>query len=239
MSMQHLSRPFNIIAALTLGTFLIPSPAVGQSVAPSTPRFSLEVNGGAALFGRFLEQRLESGERELTAEAAPNVGFALGFQAWEKAGVRISGSFVPAQLEFRTDIGNGSAGLNAKDVGDINVWTFGAEVVRFVSLRVGPFTPYASAGIVGSVWSLDSEGLASDVIEPENDSQLRLGFITRTGLQLNATSHLAIRLEIGALSTSSPFDGQDSFRLVDGETVFDEAESSSIRQLNLGLVYAF
>lgn len=239
MPTQHLPRPFSIIATLTLGFFLMPSPAVGQALAPATPRFSVEVNGGAALFSRFLEQRLESGERELTAEAAPNVGLALGFQAWEKAGIRISGSFVPAQLEFRTDIGNGSAGLNAKDIGDIDVWTFGAEVVRFVSLRVGPFTPYASAGIIGSVWSLNSEGLAKDVIEPENDSQLRLGFITRTGLQLNATSHLAVRLEIGGLSTSSPFDGQDSFRLVDGETVFDEAESSSIRQLNLGLVYAF
>ena len=228
-----------VLLAAALPCLLLSSPANAQSASVAAHPFSIEVNGGAAMFSRFLEQRVDGVERELTAEAAPTVSVAVGYQPWEKAAIRISGSFVPAKLEYKTDIGNGSTALDATDLGKINVVTLGVEVVRFVSLPVGPFRPYGSAGVLASIWAMDTESLAPGEVAPQGDGLLRLGAITRVGLQLNATPQFSVRLEINSLTTGSPFDGKDSFRLVDGETVFDESEVSSIRQLMLGLAFAF
>ena len=227
------------LLALAIPSLLLTSPASAQSSSFAAHPFTIEVNGGVATFSRFLEQRIDGGERELTAETSPTVSVAVGYQPWEKAAIRISGSFVPAKLEYKTDVGNGSTALDASDLGKINVVTLGVEVVRFVSLPVGPFRPYGSAGVLGSMWTMDTESLTPGEVAPQGDGLLRLGAITRAGLQISATPQLSLRLEINSLTTGSPFDGKDSFRLVDGETVFDESEVASIRQLMLGLAFAF
>lgn len=228
-----------VLFAVAISHLLLSSPAHAQNTSPVAHPFSIEVNGGAAKFSRFLEQRILGGDRELTAEPAPTVSVAVGYQPWEKAAFRLSGSFVPANLEFKTDIGDGSTALDAADVGKITVFTLGVEVVRFVSLPFGPFRPYGSAGVLASMWGMDTESVGAGEVVPQGDGQVRLGAITRAGLQISATPQLSLRLEINSISTGNPFDGEDSYRVVEGATVFDEPEVASIRQLMLGLAFAF
>lgn len=85
--------------SLAIGSLALHT-ATAQLRSPNSHPLTIESYGGTTLFSRFLEQRLDEGDRELTAETAPNAGLALSCRAWDKAGIRISGSFVPASLRI-------------------------------------------------------------------------------------------------------------------------------------------
>jgi hypothetical protein len=237
-----------ISLALSLA-LLHPQPVQGQD--SMEPRFFIEAGGGAALFGRFLEQ--EQGrftpERELTASTSGVVRAALGVRPWAKSAVRLAFAWAPTEFEFESD-----AGLDLDDdfdeedgLSDLNTYVLSLDVLRFLSDERTRFAPYATAGIAGVWWSMEEgdNGFGTGtgervIVSPAgDDSQFRPGTVFGVGLQVRATQSLLLRLEANSYRLGNPLDGENAFRVTTGGRVIDEPDWVSMNRLTLGLAYVF
>ena len=173
--------------------------------------FTIGADIGTASFGRFLEERLgEVGERELTA--APNVtlGLSLDYRPWTKLGLRAFGFYTPTSLKFEEDTSFEFVGtpnpdfdftedeLEADDLRNMRVWSFGLEAVRYVDLNVFGFTPYITLGFSGNIWSIDDErddveAPFQGIIVTDDNSKFRWGAISTLGFEIEVIDGLGLR----------------------------------------------
>lgn len=215
-------------------------PALAQAPtgAPGL-QFSARAEVGAVSFGRFLEQRVGVGERELQADPAVQVGGSVGVAvgpASVEAGVRVA----PTGFRFRDDSGTGSDALDADDAGGLTLTT-GAVTLRtgLQGVSFGGVRPYALLGVEMAVWSADSDGSLGG----SDDAQVRFGASTGGGLAVGA-GRLGGFVEVAATALGNPFSGSDAFRAVtpvsgpfegpDVET-FDEPATVSVLGARVGL----
>ena len=224
-----------------LGLALMAAPVERASTQEKmAPRFTVEAYGGAATFGRFLEQRIGgAGERELRASTALAVGGAVGVRPWQSAALRLGFTWSPTELEFENDGGLGGDELEGEGLADLNAYVLSLDVLSFFFGEDRRLAPYAVAGVAGGWWSLDEgEGFGAGEILAEEDTQFRSGTVFGTGLQFRATSRLLLRLEATATQLGNPFDGEDAFRVRSG-TTFDEPERVPVTRFTVNLVYTF
>lgn len=85
---------------------------------------------------------------------------------------------------------------------------------------------------------MEVDEIGDGPVVPASDDPIRIGLLTRAGLEVKATSHLAIRVEGSALSVRNPFDGENAFRVEQDRTVLDEPEAAPLIRFNLGLAYS-
>jgi hypothetical protein len=223
-----------------LGLALMATPAERASTQEKmAPRFTVEAYGGAATFGRFLEQRIGgAGERELSASPALAVGGAVGVRPWRSAALRLGFTWAPTELEFENDRGLGGE-LEEEGLTDLNAYVLSLDVLSYFFGEDRRLAPYAVAGVVGGWWSLEEgEEFGAGEIVAEEDTQFRSGTVLGTGLQFRATPRLLLRLEATTAQLGNPFDGEDAFRVSSG-TTFDEPERVPVTRFTVNLAYAF
>ena len=222
---------------------LAASPEVQAQSSPSGPiQFSVELNGGAAFYGHFLEQRVgESAggisERELTAQTGLSLGAALGVRLFDKNVVRLSVDYLPSQLEYQDDTGTGSDALDSGPLGDLRLFATSLEIERTFT-QWGRLAPYASVGLSGGWWNLAEE---TERIRSGTDQQtlFRWGGTSGLGVRVSLTPSFSLNLEANALSLGNPFDGAKAFRAASASASFEEPTSVRVLRLRGGLRYLF
>ncbi len=199
-------------------------------------RVSVGVMGGMFTFGRFLEQHVTGGDRELKAGASPGFAGSLDLNVGKQTAVRASFLYAPATLEFRDDTGTGSTRLDRNNLADLHAAVVSGDVLQFVVDQRRPIAPYAVAGFAAGFWSLNN---AADEIAggASGSRETRFGSVVGVGVQLRATPGLALRLEATSDRLGNPFDGNDSFRVTSGDT-FDEPSKSDVNRISLALVFS-
>lgn len=227
-------RPLALLVALALT-----APAFAQTGARPGPRFTARADVGAVSFGRFLEQRVDDGERELQAEPAVqfggSVGVALGVASVE-VGVRVA----PTEFRFRDDSGTGSGALDADDAGGLTLTTVGATLrTGLQSVTFGAVRPYAILGVEAGVWSAGEDGIGAG-----DDAQIRFGATTGGGLAVGA-GRLGGFVEVTATGLGNPFSGSDALGVAESPVggpfegpeieTFDEPSTVSVLGARLGL----
>ncbi|HEX6940785.1 MAG TPA: hypothetical protein VF158_15320 [Longimicrobiales bacterium] len=234
-----------IVAAVLAGAALLPAEGLAQRTR-RPPRgdfpdahITVEVFGGLADYGRFLEQFASSdgftGQREVTASTALALGAAVGAYPWEKTGVRLGFTWSPTDIEFEDDSGTDVDILDEDDLADLSVYVLSLDVIRFLLDPSERFTPYASGGITAAWWHLgddDGEILAVD------ETHFRWGGFGSIGLQYRATRHIGARLEVATMGLGNPFDGNNAYRTATGVT-FDEPSTVRLTRITLAVTYSF
>ena len=217
-----------LVAALVLA-----APALAQ---PAALTFSARADVGYASFGHFLEQRTGPGaERELQAEPAVQFGGAVGV-ALDRTTVEVGVRFAPTTLRFRDDSGTGSSALDEDDLADLSLTTVSASLrTSAETFRLGPFRPYALAGLSLGVWSVETDGTP---IAATDDTQVRFGGETGTGLTVGE-GRVSGFAEVAITALQNPFDGSDAFRYTGGGTTFDEPSVATVRTVRGGLTVRF
>lgn len=221
---------------------------------------TIEVNAGAADYGRFLEQArvtiedpdlIPGGplvftsreERELTAETAFTFGGSIGTWFQDDLGVRLGVNYNPTQFVFEDDTGDGSEEFDSDEVADLSAFTLSLEVLKFlVDPEENRFAPYANAGVAAGWWDLgeDEDGAAVSPIVAQEETQMRWGGVGGIGLQIGLTESFSTRIEISTFGLGNPFDGDEAFQVDDDEfATFDEPNSVRLTRLTLGLAYTF
>lgn len=221
----------------------------GSEDEEHTTVWTVEAFGGGTLVGRFLEQRVAlpdggTGERELTAPTSFFTGASLGVRPWSQTELRAFGAFSPSELEFEDDTGNDSELLDVDDLADLDVFLFGIGGLQYVTDPDGVVAPYLTAGLAGTVWSLDSEplspvspGVPAGDEEDLTDDQFRLGAQTGIGFQVRVASSWSVRVEGNRYTLGNPFDGSDAFQ-AEGDT-FDEPSTASLTTGTVHVSYSF
>ncbi len=231
-----------------LALFLVSVPAHAQrnrddhSVRDFTRAFfrnswNIGLNGGTHSSGRFLLQEAAMtgggvGERVLRTSGGFSVGVNAGVDMLERIGVRLGYSYGRSDLVFRTDNGDDSEALDAT-VGDVKSHVASVELIRYLLNSRSSFTPYATAGVVGSWWNIDD---ADAVID--GGTQFRVGGMGSVGLQFRVDRSVNLRLEAASASVRNPFTGRESFTVIPGSTL-DEPARVTRSSVRLMAVYNF
>ncbi len=237
-------RALTLLLAATLGGAV---PAVAQTPAEEDffsslirgifgPGWSVQGHIGASRSGRFLLQDVPGGQRSLRDQWAFNFGVGAGASILPRVGFRIGYSYASSDLEFRDDDGDGSDALDVDGLGSLRRNTLSLEVIRFVLPSQLVATPYATLGVLGTWWVLDSDTVAIE--GSGGDTQFRWGAVGSVGLQMRAASNFLVRLEYMTSSTRNPFTGRESFRAFGGVTI-DEPTRVSMSDWRIAGVYTF
>jgi len=247
--MRNALRLAMVSAAMTCAA-LLPTNAEAQRMRGAMfpeARFTIEVFGGLADYGRFLDQYvflldvdedtvLAFGQREVTAKTALALGLSVGGFFWDKTGVRLGFTWSPSEIEFRDDTGTDSEIFDEDDVADLSAYVLSLELMRFLFDPRRRFAPYVAAGITGTWWSLDEDD--DDEILSTDATHFRWGGTTSIGVQYRATRNFGLRAEVATMALGNPFDGNDSFRTDSGLT-FDEPSTVRFTRITLALTYSF
>ena len=203
--------------------------------------WNVYLHGGLTNHSRFMLQRPGpaipgAGERALRSEGGYNVGLGAGVDILLRTGFRMSYTYSSNDLEFRTDNGDDSFDLDVSDVASLNSHVVSAEIVRYMLPARSGFTPYGSAGLVGTWWVLDQSSAL--VVPGGGSTQFRFGAIGSIGLQAKLSNNFFLRLEDAFATVRSPFTGQESFRSLGGTTI-DEPTRITKTDFRLAAVYRF
>ncbi len=228
--------------AVLAGAVFLPDDAAAQRRGQfPDARFTVEVFGGVADYGRFLEQYAIVddffGQRELTASTALALGVSVGAFAWEKTGVRLGFTWSPTELEFKDDSGIDVEVLDDDDLADLSAYVLSLDLMRFLLNPSRRFAPYASAGIAATWWSLGDDGGLDEILSGD-DTHFRWGGMGSIGAQYRVNRNIGVRGEIATMGLGNPFDGNDAFRTATGLT-FDEPSSVRLTRITLALTYSF
>ena len=202
------------------------------------PDWNLFAHGGWMTGGQYLLQRTATvpvGERALRSDDAFSVGGGVGVDLLPRMGWRLDYTYASSDLEYRTDIGDGSEAFDLDDVASLSSHVVSAEIVRYLLPTTATVTPYASAGLLGAWWVLDERTPATVI---DDDTHFRFGALGSLGLQFRLGDHIRARLEAVTTSSRNPFTGKDSFRATTGVTV-DEPGRVSRTDFRLVGVYSF
>jgi opacity protein-like surface antigen len=250
----NFARPFFaallLVAASVLGGAPAAVPAAqaqqmrgnAQDTTSAPIRFSVEVNGGFATYGRFLEQLAAEGrdERELTSRPGLALSAGVGVRLFERNTVRVLVQYLPGAFEFQADTGGSTGTVVPVGASDFRLvaGSIGIER-RFV--QIGRFAPYASVGLAAGAWTLTGdEGGDALVTSGSTETQLRFGGTSGIGLRVRLADGLSLNLEGNALSLGSPFDGENRFGVtVSPDTKIDEPSSVRVLRFRGGLRYTF
>lgn len=244
-----------MVGAATTCAALLPTNAEAQRMRGAMfpeARFTIEVFGGLANYGRFLEQYvvlldldddgvitddavIAFGQREVTAKTALALGLSVGGFFWDKTGVRLGFTWSPSEIEYRDDTGTDVEIFDQDDVADLSAYVLSLDLMRFLFDPRRRFAPYVAAGITGTWWSLDDD---DDEILSTDATHFRWGGTTSIGLQYRATRNIGVRAEVATMALGNPFDGNDSFRTDSGLT-FDEPSTVRFTRITLALTYSF
>ena len=236
---------FVLVTGSVLGGVFAAPAAQAQGNTPdnnSAPiRFSVEVNGGFATYGRFLEQLVaeERDERELTARPGLALSAGVGVRLFERNTVRVLVKYLPGQFEFVADTGGSTGTFLPGGATDFRLvaGSIGIER-RFV--QIGRFAPYASVGLAAGAWTLTGESDDALVMSGSSETQLRFGGTSGIGLRVRLAPSLSLNLEGNALMLGSPFDGENRFGVTESpNTKIDEPSSVRILRFRSGLRYTF
>jgi opacity protein-like surface antigen len=203
--------------------------------------WNVYLHGGLTNHSRFMLQRPGpavpgAGERALRSEGGYNVGIGAGVDILLRTGFRMSYTYSSNDLNFRTDNGDGSFDLDINDVASLSSHTVTAEIIRYMLPARSGFTPYGSAGFVGTWWGLDQ---TTELVVPAGGStQFRFGAIGSIGLQAKLAENWFLRLEDAFATIRSPFTGDESFRALGGATI-DEPTRITKTDFRLAAVYRF
>lgn len=217
------------------------APVSGQSDRDRAgPKWEAGLFGGGTLVGEFVEQRTAAGvERELTGSSSAFFGASLGLSAWEKTEIRVTGALAPTELEFQDDDAlTATDAADVSDLADLDVWLFGVEGSQFLTSADVTVAPYLTAGLVGTIWSLDAE--PSSPVGPGtdgSDSQFQFGALTGAGVRLNLPDRWGVEIEARRYTVGNPFDGSDAFAL-EGDT-FDEPGTTALTTGTFAVTYSF
>ena len=247
--MRNAMRMAMVSAAMACAA-LLPTNAEAQRMRGAMfpeARFTIEVFGGLADYGRFLEQYavirdvdefevIAFGQREVTAKTALALGLSVGGFFWDKTGVRLGFTWSPSEIEYRDDTGTDSELFDEDDVADLSAYVLSLDLMRFLFDPRRRFAPYVAAGITGTWWSLDEDD--DDEILSTDATHFRWGGTTSIGLQYRATRKIGLRAEVATMALGNPFDGNDSFRTDSGLT-FDEPSTVRFTRITLALTYSF
>jgi hypothetical protein len=233
-------------ALLLLGALAAPAQAQDEAII-------LEVYGGAATYGRFLEQLATEGvgalrERELSAGAGPTFGGSVGFSAnvWEIEDVAGSIGFqwVSSDFELENDDPRVRNDFDDGEAGSFSAYVVYASLTKFMADTDGTLAPYAIVGLNGTWWSLDADEPVSGNLgrvtgtADGDETVFRLGGTAGFGLQIRADDSFAVRLETLRHSIRNPFDGDgDSAYNITTGTKTDEPDRVSVTRYSLGLLF--
>lgn len=203
------------------------------------PNWNLFVNGGATTSERYLVQQAIdplAGERSLQTATGYNVGGGVGVDVFLHLGLRASYNFSSANMNYRTDNGNGSSALNIDDVARLKANTVTLETMRYMLTSRAPISPYGSLGIQWTWWNLDSK---SPLISTAGaGTPVSISPLFSFGVQAKATSHWSGRLEAVLSGGHNPFTGKRAFQSNAGPTI-DEPDAVSQTAFRLAAVYHF
>lgn len=223
------------------------------------PGVTLELFGGAADFGRILEQVAVADvttvdgvivigdrvQRELTAGTAFTFGGSVGVWLWDETGARLGLTWAPTELEFDDDTPlNDDDLLDVDDVADLGVLVLSLDVLQYlVDPDENTVAPYANAGFAATWWDLDEEDDDEDDAEAilgDDDSEFRWGGLGGIGIQVGLADKWALRAEATTFALGNPFDGDDAFDVANPAFVtFDEPSTVRMTRFSLALTYNF
>lgn len=232
----------------------------GRLDGPSDPRLVLELHGGWASTGRFLEQLVIAvpdylapvviGERELRRENSFTAGGSVAYWPWALTGVQLGLAWASSDLRFYDDSGTDSHLLDQDGIGDLRSLILSLEVIRILVERPWRLRPYATAGVAGAWWRLTDEHDADEIVSNGDNTRFRIGATGAVGLMYRASERFSLRLEFETLVLHNPFDGREAFGtragqlliLLDGfdSTVLpiDEPDVVRMDRITLGVAYA-
>lgn len=225
------------VVAFTISA-VTPARAQEEEARAVRPSLTVELYGGGAGFGRFVEQHVgppPTFQRELTAAEAFALGGSLGLWPWAKTSVRLAVTYAPTELEYRDDTGTGSKAGDQEHLADLSALVFSGEVMRFLVDSRRRLAPYATGGVAVVRWGLADQQRVDD-ISAVHERQTRLGALGGVGLQVRLGWALATRLELNSFALGNPFDGRDSYLTTTG-TTFDEPSTVWLTRITLGLTY--
>jgi hypothetical protein len=202
------------------------------------PNWNTFVHGGFTTTNRFLLQVVNpiDGQRALESSTGYNLGLGAGVDILLRMGFRGSYTFTSNTLNFRTDNGDGSTGLNMDDVGTIKTHSAVLEVMRYMLPTGARINPYGTLGFKGMWWALSSN---SPIIQSSGaGSPFSFGPLASFGVQFKATDKWSGRLEGSVSSGSNPFTGGTSYRALGGLTV-DKPTGVSHTDYRFAAVYHF
>jgi hypothetical protein len=205
------------------------------------PNWNVGMHFSASNYGRFVLQRADmpgggEGERQLTATTDFSFGGSAGIDILPRTGARLSYTYGTSDLEYKTDVGNGSAMLDVDEVGGIKSHTVALEVIRYMLPSAAKVTPYVSAGLLGNWWVLRQE--TSLAVPSGGDTQFRGGALGSFGLQVRATRNIDVRGEVSTHTARNPFTGRESFRAMGGTTI-EEPSRVGRTDFRLAIAYSF
>jgi hypothetical protein len=229
----------------------------GRNAWPE-PKFTVEVYGGIASFGEFLEQyaiNIEDedivlfdgiiGQRELRAGNAFTLGVAFAYRAWDKTDARLGFTWAGSELNYEDDTGLNLDFLDEDDVADFNVYVLSLELLRFIFDHTRRLNAYAVGGVNGAWWHLDDvvdfffdDGFIEDGFITADQTQFRLGASAGLGLQYRISPQFSARLEVDVFGLGNPFDGENAWVPVTGVT-FDERSHVAVGRYTLNVTYSF
>lgn len=203
------------------------------------PNWNLFVNGGATTSERYrLQQAVDpsAGERSLQTATGYNVGGGVGVDVFLHLGLRASYNFSSANMNFRTNNGNGSNALNIDDVARLKANTVTLETMRYMLTSRAPISPYGSLGIQWTWWNLDSK---SPLISSAGaGTPLSISPLFSFGVQAKATEHWSGRVEAVMAGGHNPFTGHRAFQSNAGPNI-DEPDAVNQTAFRLAAVYHF
>ena len=202
------------------------------------PNWNLFAHAGSMTGGQFLLEQsgtIPSGERALRSADAFSFGGGVGVDLLPRMGWRLDFTYASSDLQYRTDIGNGSRAFDVDDLATLSSYVLSVEILRYMLPATSAITPYASAGLLGAWWTLDERTPAAVV---GDGTEFRFGALASLGLQLAYGNHLRARLEAVTASSRNPFTGRDSFMATTGATI-DEPGRVSRTDWRLVGVYSF
>jgi hypothetical protein len=204
------------------------------------PNWNVFANTGFSRSGRFTLQSplaFPLSQRALKTDRGWSLGLGAGVDVLLRMGFRLGYTYSKSQLQYRTDNGDGSQLLDVDNIAGLSSHVASLEVTRYLLPARSIFTPYASAGLVGTWWVLDDD--RSDLVIPTGGStQFRTGGVVTVGLQGSFNDHFGARLDWTVASVRNPFTGNESFRAMGGTTL-DEPTRVNKSDLRLSVVYYF
>jgi hypothetical protein len=203
------------------------------------PNWNVSLHGGFSTSDRFVLQRAANtidGQRALNSSTGFNIGFGAGADILLRMGFRANYTFSSSGLNFKTDDGTGSNGLNVDNVGTVKTHTVALEVMRYMLPSRSAITPYGTLGVQGTWWVLDEKSAL--VTSAGASTPFALGPLFTFGVQFKASDRWSGRMEASLSSGHNPFTGNSSFRALSGPTI-DEPTSVSRTDYRIAGVYHF
>ena len=236
-------------AALWLGLIAAPTSARAQDMS-----LLLELYGGIATYGRFLEQVTTEGfgalrEREIRGSAGLTLGGSVGVSSNNLYGIEdVVGSlgfqWTTSDFEFENDDPRVAGDIPDLDPGSFDSYLLSLILTKFLGDSDDAVAPYATVGFNGTWWHLkDTDVTAGGRVLPAQNGDrtlFRFGGSAGFGVQFDATDEFAIRLEAMRHSIRSPFNGDgDNAWGVSTGTTMDEPDRVGMSRYSINLIYRF